>query len=620
MRAAAPTLTPQRRRAVPAVTKLDPPSWWAGSSLNPLRLMITGRNLGGARVTCEAPGVSLGAVKAGPGGRCLFVDLKIAPRAAAGKQALTIITEAGRARADFEILAPVPRRRELPRLSPDDVVYLIMPDRFAQGQPAYVDIPGRPRLLDRSLGRSYHGGNLRGIIDKLGYLKDLGATALWLTPLYANSDRLFDPTYYSKVPFTDYHGYGPVDFYAVDKRLGDMETLRELVDKAHQAGIKIILDQVANHTSPHHPWVADPPTPTWYHGTTEEHLNNPFHYWLLADPYAAPQALRPVMEGWLGNLLPDLNQDDPEVERYLIQNILWWAGVCGFDAWRHDSLNYVPRAFWKKCMAALRREFPTFPNIAEVNSDDPYLVSFFQGGKVGRDGIDIGMDACFDFPLRRAVRNVFLEGKPMSELPAALSRDRLYPDPTMLVTFLGLHDDSRFMGHPKASPEALKLAFAFLMTTRGIPMVYAADEIAMAGGDDPDNRRDFPGGWPGDPRDAFSRAGRTAAEQDVFAHVRKLAALRAELKPLRRGRLVYLASDESFYAYARCAGAAWALIVLNNSDRPREMDFSGVPFRLPAEGAVILDRLGAARARVKAGAVHVAIPPKSAALFACSAR
>jgi neopullulanase len=543
-------------KLAPRAVKLDPPSWWAGSSVNPVRVLITGENLKGVRLSCDGAGISLGAPKVSANGRYLFVDAKISPKAKPGIRTIKV----GSSSLQFEVLPNVSRKRALPRLSSDDTIYLVMPDRFARGG----DAPQSP-LIDRSLGRSYHGGNLQGVIDKLGYLKDLGVTALWLTPVYANSDKPFAPTYYSDVPFTNYHGYGPVDFYSVDKRLGDMKTLKSLVDAAHAAGIKIILDQVANHSSPHHAWVKDPPSPSWYHGTPENHINHPFTHWVAADPNASEEAKRAIMDGWLGNELPDLNQDEPEVERYLIQNMLWWIGVAGFDAWRHDSMNYVPRAFWKKYAAALKKEFPGFPNVAEVNSDDPYLQSRYQDAETG-------MDACFDFPLRRAIRNVFLDGKPMSELPAALSRDGLYKDPSMLVTFAGLHDDPRFMGHPKASAAALKLAFTFLMTTRGIPMVYAADEIAMPGGDDPDNRRDFPGGWAEDARNAFTKAGRTADEDGVFEHVKKLANLRASCEALRRGKLAYISSSETHYAYSRALRGETVVVVLNNSDRPASIE------------------------------------------------
>lgn len=599
---------PQRSRVIrhvaddaagPVVAKCDPPSWWVGSSLNPIRIMLTGKNLAGARMSCD--GARIGAPKSSASGRYLFVDLKLPAKAAPGTRTIKIVTPGGEAAIAFAVLPNVARKRALPRLSSDDVIYLIMPDRFAQGKPA-SDSP----LIDRSLGRSYHGGNLRGIIDKLGYLKDLGVTTLWLTPLYANSDRPFPPTYYSKVAFTNYHGYGPVDFYGVDRRLGTPEVLKELVAKAHAEGLKIILDQVANHTSPHHAWVADPPTPSWYHGTTERHVTHPFYHWMAADPYATDESKRAIMDGWLGDELPDLNQGDPEVEKYLIQQMLWWAGVYGIDAWRHDSANYVPAAFWRKATAALRKEFPGFPNIAEINSDDPYLQAFYLGKN--------GADACFDFPLRRAVRGVFLEGKPMSELPAALSRDGLYSDPGMMITFAGLHDDSRFMGYPNAGPDALKLAFSFLMTTRGVPMVYAGDEIAMPGGDDPDNRRDFPGGWPGDARDAFTDAGRTSAEQDVFDHVRRLANLRASCEPLRRGRLMYLASNETLYAYARLTAKETVVVVLNKSDKPAAFEFPAASLRLPP-GASLRDRLAGGRARAVGDMLEAEVAARSASVF-----
>ena len=598
MSEAATLMRPTSSLAVPTAVKLDPPSWWAGSSLNPLRLLITGRDLAGAKVSCA--GLLFGSVKVSANGHYLFVDVKIPAKAAPGKRTIEITTPAGKTSIAFEIFPNVARKRALPPLSSDDVIYLVMPDRFAQASPAC-----RSPLIDRSRGRSYHGGNIRGLIAKIPYLKDLGATALWLTPVYANADEHFPPTYYSKVPFTNYHGYGPVDFYGVDKRLGDVQALHDLVAQAHAAGLKIIFDGVANHASPQHAWVEDPPTPAWFHGVTEDHITHPFYHWMAADPYATEESKKAIMDGWLGDELPDLNQDDPEVERYLIQQMLWWAGVYGVDAWRHDSMNYVPLPFWKKATAALRKEFPGFQNVSEINSDDPYLQSFYLGKN--------GTDACFDFPLRRAIRNVFLDGKPMSELPAALSRDGLYSDPGMMITFSGLHDDPRFMGHPNATPDALKLAFSFIMTTRGIPMIYAADEIALPGGDDPDNRRDFPGGWPEDARDAFVDSGRTAVEQEVFDHVRRLARLRASREALRRGRLTYLASGETLYAYARQTRAETAVVVLNKGEKTA-LKIPASSLRLPP-AAKLTDRVGGGRARMEGDLLAVEVSARSASVF-----
>ena len=600
----------------PAVAKVEPPSWWPGHSLNPVRVMVRGRGLAGATLEARGGGVSAGRIVANDRGTTLFADLVIAPGASPGRRELVVTTAEGRASAAFELLAPLPREGRFQGFSPDDVLYLVMPDRFANGDRANDDPPRSRGLLDRTRGRYYHGGDLRGLRARLPYLRDLGVTAVWLNPIYDNNDRLNERETYDGQPITDYHGYGAVDFYAVDEHLGDVGELRAFVDAAHAAGIKVIQDQVANHSGPYHEWVADPPTPTWFNGTAAAHAANTWQTWTLADPHATPQLQSATLRGWFIDILPDLNQDDPEAAAYIIQNSLWWVGVAGFDGIRQDTLPYVPRRFWRDWMAALRREYPSLRVVGELFDGDPALVAFFQGGKARFDGVDTGIDTLFDFPLFFPLRRAFAEGKPLREVAQALSRDHLYPRPHELVTFLGLHDVGRFMNEPGATHDGLALAFTFLMTARGTPLVYYGDEIGMPGGNDPDNRRDFPGGFPGDARDAFTAAGRTPPEERLFQHVRRLAHLRRELEPLRRGEMVHLLAGEQAYAFARRSPRGVALVVLNNAAAPAEVEF-GVAAAGLADGARLEDRLGAhGPVPVMNGRIRVALPPRSAALLA----
>ena len=611
---------PARSAQAPEVLKVDPPSWWTGQSLNPVRLLIHGRGLAGAEIQYDGKDLHLGSVKVNAAGTYVFVDVNIDPAARAGNRRLAIKTAGGRAEAEFEILKPLPPKGRFEGLSSNDLLYLLMPDRFSNGDPANDNPPGAPGMADRTKTRYYHGGDLQGIINHLSYLKDLGVTAVWMTPVYANHNRLYPIPSWSPEHYTDYHGYGPEDYYAVDPHFGDLAKLRELTDAAHGMGIKILLDQVANHTGPEHPWVKDPPTPTWFNGSLEKHSSNTFQQWMLADPYATEDMLRPVMEGWYYGVLPDLNQNDPEVARYLTQNMLWWIGVSGADGLRQDSLYLAPRSFWKECLAALKREYPSTSVLGEVYGDDPALVSYYQGGKAGFDGIDTGLDIVFDFPLMKAVRSVFVDRKPAEGLPAALSRDRLYPNPQNLVTLLGSQDESRFMGLPGAGTDGLKLAYTFLLTTRGIPLIYSGDEIAMRGGNEPDNRRDFPGGWRGDAHNAFAREQRTSEEADVFDYVRRLARLRAELEPLRAGKLVNLSAGEQAYAYGRYTASAGVVVVLNAGSKEAALDFDLGPLR-PAPGtAALKDRLGSAPdARIENGRIKAALPPRSAAIYSFAA-
>jgi glycosidase len=361
---------------------------------------------------------------------------------------------------------------------------------------------------------------------------------------------------------------------------------------------------VANHSSAFHRWVTDSPTPTWYHGTESRHLANTWQTWTLADRYSPEPMRDATLDGWFIDILPDLNQDDPEVARYLIQNTLWWLGVAGFDGIRQDTWPYVPRAFWRDWMDAIHREYPTVNVVGEVFDGDPALVSFFQGGQAQWDGIDDRVESLFDFPLFFTLRRAFGEGQPLREVAMMLARDRLYPNPDALVTFIGLHDVGRFMNERGATLSGLELAFTFLLTARGIPLLYYGDEVALPGGGDPDNRRDFPGGWANDPRNAFSAGGRTPEQQAVWSHVQRLLRLRAERPELRRAPMENLHVDEQVWVYRR----GNSVIALNNGTGPATVP---VPVTSLAP-----DALGVCPAPVAAaGAVTIRIPARSGCVF-----
>jgi glycosidase len=598
----------------PEVTKVEPPSWWPGHSIDAVRLLVRGRNLAGAEPTSAGPGLKAGAVTVNAAGTYLFVDVAIDPRAAPGPRTIGIRTASGTAAIPFEVLEPLPREGRFQGFSPDDAVYLLMPDRFANADPSNDDPPASKGLLDRAKARYYHGGDLRGVISRLPYLKDLGVTAIWLNPWYDNVDHLNERETYDGQAITDYHGYGAVDFYAVDEHLGDLATLREMVESAHALGIKVIQDQVANHSGPYHPWVADSPTPTWYNGTREKHLANTWQTWTLQDPHGTPEMRKATLEGWFLDILPDLDQDDPEVARYIIQNTLWWVGVSGLDGIRQDTLPYVHRRFWRDWTAAIKKEYPHLRVVGELFDSDPALVSFYQGGVPRFDGVDSGVDTLFDFPTYFEIRDAFARGESLRELAKMLARDHLYPDASPLVTFLGLHDVPRFMSEPGATVASLKSAFTFLATARGTPLVYYGDEIALRGGADPDNRRDFPGGFPGDAQDAFSASGRTPEQEEVHAHVRALLRLRQETKALRRGRTVNLHVADRVWAYARVLEGQAVVVGFNTGDAAVTLDLEA-PAGL-ADGVRLRDRLGAfGEAVVRSGRLRLTLAPASSGVL-----
>jgi glycosidase len=600
-------------QSTPQVLKVDPPSWWVGHSINPVRLLIRGANLRDARVT-GAEGLLTAATSVNATGTYLFVDVQIDPQARPGLRHLRIVTAGGSTEAPFEVLQPLSAAGRFQGFSPDDVIYLIMIDRFSDGDPANNDPEQSRGLYDRANKFYYHGGDLQGVINHLPYLKDLGVTSLWLTPWYDNYDRLNEIELKDGKPCTGFHGYNPQDFYGVEEHFGDLAKLRQLVAFAHRLGLKIIQDEVVNHTGPYHPWVDDPPTPTWFNGTRQHHLKNVFQTWTLHDPRAVESLKKETMEGWFLDFLPDLNQHDPEVARYLIQNTLWWIGITGLDGIRMDTWQYVPNTFWHQWTAAIKREYPKFTVVGEVKDGDVVHTSYFQGG-VPRDGADSGLDSLLDFPLFYPIRHAFAEGKNLDEVPRTLAKDYLYSNSDILVTLLGGHDDGRFMSESGATVAGLKLANAFVLTTRGVPQLYYGDEIAMTGSDEPTARADFPGGFPRDEKNAFTKEGRSAEEQGLFDYVRKAARLHTALEPLRRGRLINLQVSDQQYAYARKTRGAVVVALINNESKPANFEFEVRPAGL-ADGTSLIDRLGSlADVHIINGRLKATLPARSAAVL-----
>lgn len=601
----------------PSVEKIDPPNWWVQSTINPVRVLIRGSNLGGVRIETNSPGIVASNFNTSANGNYLFADLKIAENVQVGNYALKITTASGTTNAQFGIFAPQPRMGNYNGFLPDDVIYFVFTDRFADGDPTNNDPAKSKGLYDRKKGRHYHGGDLQGIIDKFPYIKSLGATAIWTTPVYDNADRPDTKEVYPGMPeTTGYHGYGAVDLYGVDEHLGDLAKVKEFVRKAHQAGFVVLQDQIANHTGPYHPWADDPPTPNWFNGTVQRHESNNWQKWTTMNPRATYQTQRRNIDGWFIDILPDLNQNNPEVEKYLIQNSLWWIAQVGFDSIRMDTLPHVPRSFWAKWGAAVHKEFPKVNILGELFDSDPVLLSYFQKGKRGHDGLDTEIDTLYDFGLFYPIRNAFAKGGKIREVSQMFARDWIYPKPSALVTFLGVHDMERFMSEPGATVEGLKLAQTLIMTSRGTPLLYYGDELAMPGGGDPDNRRDFPGGFPSDARNAFTAQGRTAQENDVFNHLAKLGELRKLHEPLRRGRSLDLVDEEQQFAYARLTNKAAVIVIFNNDTKPSEVSFDVSMIKPIGTNATLADGLGKlSDIRLVNGIVKATIPARSAGIY-----
>ena len=604
----------------PIVKKVEPPNWWVGLTQDVV-VLLSGKNLQGADAACDLAGVTAGRTQASLNGDYLFVWLKFSPHLKSGTAACHISTANGRTSFPFPIASRKPIAGRNQGLALDDVIYLIMPDRFANGDPGNDEPSEFPGSHDRAKPRAYHGGDLRGIKDHLAYLKDLGVTTLWLTPIVKNGGT------------EDYHGYGAVDLYAVDPHLGTLGEYQELVSAAHQQHMKIFFDVVPNHVGPLNAWVNDPPMPDWFHGTAEHHMssysplkgtfygqdekkeisNDPFES--LADPHIPQQMKKNLTDGWFFGKLPDMNTENPVVVQYLIQNSIWWAETSGLDGYRIDTFPYVPRLFWSQWHRALLGIYPYLSTIGEVFHPDPTVTSFFAGGRKEWDGIDTELTTVFDYPLYFALRDVLLNDAPAGRIANILRQDSLYPQPEFLVPFFGNHDVPRFASAAGASPEKLKLAFGLTLTLRGIPEIYYGDEIGMSGGGDPDNRRDFPGGWPGDEHNAFSREGRTREQQAIFEYVQALLRLRREHAALQGGRLWHLASDDSGYIFLRESRGEKLVIAFNNgaSSKTVSVSLEDTPAGAPSSVSAIF---GDAKADLAGQQLTLILPPQSVSIFA----
>jgi neopullulanase len=563
-----PPCSAAQATAAPCVDKVDPPNWFA--SLPSPMLLLHGEELTGAKFSVSGRGVSLTHSQISANGHYAFLWLATA-NAAPQQLRIHVVTARGSTAVPFSLdgRSPAPHAG----FSASDVMYLIMTDRFADGDPS-----NDPQPSQRDLPRGWHGGDFRGIKQHLDYLQGLGITTVWTTPVYNNDGGK-----------QAYHGYSATDLYGTDPHFGSLDDLRGLADALHRRNMKLVLDTVPNHVGAAHPWAFDPPTPDWFHGTRTDHHDVSDRFQWVLDPHATAAQSAAVTQGWFANVLPDLNQENPLVRQYLIQNVVWWIESTGADGLRYDTFPYVGRAFWQALNTELLTLYPELTEVGEVFNGNPAITSYFAGGAT-HAGIDTGLSTPFDFPTQFALRAILshpavtAEAVPQhndfTRLEDVLSQDWLYPHPERLVTFIGNHDTPRFMSLPGATVPDLKIAFALLATLRGLPQIYSGDEIAMRGGADPDNRHDFPGGFSGDPQNAFTASGRTPEEADVHDWLASWLHYRHDHAVLATGLQQDLFVDPSAFVFARAAnltqgcaagGGEHIVVAVNSSDRSRDL-------------------------------------------------
>ena len=521
----------------PVIQSIDPPDWFV--QLPDPMLLIHGSGFKHGQFTVHSQGVVIARSQISINGDWAFLWLKTS---AAQPQTMRIFATnaAGAASVSWQLKPRTESSLAHRGFTPADAIYLVMTDRFADGNPGNDHPPSAAaNSFDPSKPRAWHGGDFAGIEKNIPYLKSLNVTALWTTPIADNS------------PMPDsYHGYAATNLYAVDPHFGTLADYRHLSASLHAAGIKLILDLVPNHIGVLHPWVSDPPAPDWLHGSVAHHTLSGGDFSIVIDPHAAPAQKQRFTDGWFVDAMPDLNQQNPLVAQYLIQNALWWVETAQIDAIRLDTFPYVGLAFWHDFHAALHHAYPNLTTVGEVFNGNPVVTSYFAGGQE-REGIDTGLDTPFDFPIYFAVRDVLAHNKPMNDLESVLKQDSLYPHPERLMHFFGNHDTTRFYTEAGGSITRLKEAIGLMATLRGTPELYSGDEIAMPGGTDPDNRRDFPGGFSDSQPSAFNAASRTPDQQSTFEWTAALLAARKAHPALQGAPQQDLFADAGAFVFLR---------------------------------------------------------------------
>jgi len=568
------------------VTRVEPLSWWVGMKTD-LQLLIQGQNISAAEVSIEGGnGVSVAAVHKAESPNYLFVDVAIADDATPGTYYIVFKNGKKTFKYPYEIAARAEDSAERKSFTTADMVYLIMPDRFANGDASNDSTENTTEDADRENPHGRHGGDIQGVIDHLDYISDLGATYIWTTPFLEDND-----------PRGSYHGYAASDYYHIDSRFGSNELYKTLVDKAREKGIGIIMDIVPNHCSYVHWWMEDLPFQDWiqqfpeYTGTNVAFSTN-------MDPNASKKDLYIQESGWFVPTMVDMNLDNPYVLQYFVQWGVWWIEYSGLNGFRVDTYPYnekVPASEWCK---AIMNEYPNFNIVGECWTSSIPQLAYWQGGNANKDGFDSHLPSIMDFPLHDALRAALAEdnggwGAGMTKVYDILSHDFVYHDLSKMLIFPGNHDTARIGDCVRKDPRALKIAMTMMATMRGIPQIFAGDELMFVSsnpgnpGDHPGLRVDFPGGWDGDQIDLFTEVGRMAQTHntdglevqkgqaaDLFNHASRLFQWRKTADVIHNGKTLHFMTRDNTYAYFRYNDEAVVFVYINNTLEDKNVPWS----------------------------------------------
>ncbi len=553
------------------VKVIDPPFWWANMPVTELQVQLYGENIGTYRATVNYDGVEIKRQIAVDSPNYLFIYLDISEKAESGEMDIILKNGDESITIPYELLEREPAEGRYQGFDSKDVIYLMMPDRFANGNPDNDTIEGMLESADRSNPQRRQGGDIQGVVDNLDYIKDLGISAVWFTPLFEN-----DMT----TKYGAYHGYAATDLYKVDRRFGSNEEYKDMIETVHEKGMKVIMDMIHNHIGDQHWWMKDLPTKDWVHDFEKLGQTN-FRGSVASDPYASEFDSQKLVDGWFVPEMPDLNQDNELLTDYLIQNTLWWIEYTGVDGIRMDTYVYPDKDYMARWSKEVLEAYPGFNIVGEAWVNTVAGEAYWQEDKDGvDDGYDSELPSLTDFQFAFAVRKAFNEDfgwtEGLSQLYYVLSQDFLYSDPMKNVTFLDNHDMSRFFEHIGKREAEFKMALAWLMTTRGIPQIYYGTELMMGhenrGGDDEVWRQTMPGGFPNDSRSVFTKEGRTQKENEIHEYTKKLIHWRNSSPAIHEGKLVHFIPQDNVYVYFRVHKDQTVMVVMNNSEENRMLD------------------------------------------------
>lgn len=549
--------------------RVEPPSWWIGMNNEELQLMVYGDEISETKVSISYPGVELYSVVQAQSPNYIFLNLRISDDAKAGNFDINF-KKGKKTVATYNYVLNARGEGSATRESYDnsDVIYLLMPDRFANGDAENDSHPDYEDKLNMDDLHGRHGGDIEGIIQKLDYLEELGITAIWSTPMLEDAQKA-----------GSYHGYATTDFYKVDPRYGSNELYKKLADELHARDMKLIMDMIPNHCGSEHAWLKDYPFNDWLN-FQENYQQTNYRIHTTADPYVSKGDSVLNFDGWFVSEMPDMNQNNEFLLTYLKQFSIWWVEYAGLDGIRVDTYPYndpVKAAEWTNAILA---EYPHLNIVGECWQHTPAEVAYWQTGTKNPNGYDSGLPSVMDFALSDAINRGFNEDEQgwnggVGQLWQTLTMDYLYGDAYNLVTFAENHDTQRFSTVVGNDVDKYKLAFTFLFTTRGIPQIYYGSEHMM-GGDkgkgDGDIRRDMPGAWPGDERSVFDESGRTNVENEVFNHFSTLLNWRKSHSVIHDGQMLHFIPQNNVYVYFRYNEEETVMVILNNNPEAQTVD------------------------------------------------